>query len=248
MTPAQEVAALEVEDLAVAYGGDPAVCVARLVLPRGALAGVVGANGAGKSTLVNGLLGWSRGPARTSGMVRLEGQDLSFVPTHERVRRGLVLVPEGIAVFGTMSVEENLRATRPHGAEAAARAFSIARVFALFPQLAERRHNRAASLSGGERQMLAIGRALRLGPLVLLLDEPSIGLAPRLVLTLLLTIRKLVDDGLSVLLVEQNVRAAMEVVDHLYLLERGRVIADGPVADMRDDPRIVEAYLGSARA
>jgi len=248
MTTALEVAALEVEDLVVAYGGDPAVSVARLVLPRGTLAGVVGANGAGKSTLVNGLLGWSRGPARTSGTVRLEGQDLSFVPTHERVRRGLVLVPEGIAVFSTMSVEENLRATRPHGAEAEARAFSVALVFELFPQLAERRHNRAASLSGGERQMLAIGRALRLGPLVLLLDEPSIGLAPRLVLTLLLTIRKLVDEGLSVLLVEQNVRAAMEVVDHLYLLERGRVVADGPVAEMRDDPRIVAAYLGSARA
>lgn len=242
------IAALEVEDLKIAYGGDPAVSVARLALPRGTLAGVVGANGAGKSTLVNGLLGWSRGPARTSGTVRLDGQDLRGVPTHERVCRGLVLVPEGIAVFGTMSVEENLRATRPHGAEAEARAFSVARVFELFPQLAERRHNRAASLSGGERQMLAIGRALRLGPLVLLLDEPSIGLAPRLVLTLLLTIRKLVDDGLSVLLVEQNVRAAMEVVDHLYLLERGRMIADGPVAAMRDDPRIVEAYLGSARA
>jgi branched-chain amino acid transport system ATP-binding protein len=242
------IAALEVENLAVAYGGDPAVSVPRLSLPRGTLAGVVGANGAGKSTLVNGLLGWSRGPARTSGTVRLQGQDLAGVPTHERVCRGLVLVPEGIAVFGTMSVEENLRATRPHGAEAEARAFSIARVFELFPRLAERRHNRAASLSGGERQMLAIGRALRLGPLVLLLDEPSIGLAPRLVLTLLLTIRKLVDDGLSVLLVEQNVRAAMEVVDHLYLLERGRLIADGPVAEMRDDPRIAAAYLGSTRA
>ena len=241
-------AALEVENLSVTYGGDPAVSVPHLALPKGMLAGVVGANGAGKSTLVNGMVGWSRGPARTSGTVRLEGQDLSGVPTHERVRRGLLLVPEGIAVFGTMSVEENLRATRPHGAEAEARAFSVANVFDLFPRLAERRTNRAASLSGGERQMLAIGRSLRLGPKVLLLDEPSIGLAPRLVLTLLLTIRKLVDDGLSVLLVEQNVRAAMEVVDHLYLLERGRVIADGPVAAMRDDPRIVEAYLGSARA
>ena len=242
MTPA-----LEVQDLTVSYGGDPAVSVPHLALPRGILAGVVGANGAGKSTLVNGLLGWSRGPARTAGTVRLEGQDLDGVSTYERVRRGLVLVPEGLAVFGTMEVEENLRSTRPHGSEAAARAFSVDQVFDLFPRLKERRGNRAAQLSGGERQMLAIGRSLRLGPKVLLLDEPSIGLAPRLVLTLLLTIRKLVDDGLSVLLVEQNVRAAVEVVDHLYLLERGRVIADGPVAAMRDDPRIVEAYLGSVR-
>lgn len=241
MTPA-----LEVENLRVSYGGEPAVSVDRLALPRGTLAGVVGANGAGKSTLVNGLLSWSRGSARGAGMVRLDGQDLSGVPTHERIRRGLVLVPEGLAVFGTMEVEENLRATLPHGHEAAARAFSVAKVFELFPRLAERRGNRAGSLSGGERQMLAIGRALRLGPKVLLLDEPSIGLAPRLVLTLLLTIRQLVNEGLSVLLVEQNVRAAMEVVDHLWLLERGRVIADGPVATMRDDPRIVAAYLGSA--
>jgi branched-chain amino acid transport system ATP-binding protein len=146
-----------------------------------------------------------------------------------------------------MSVEENLRATRPHGAAAEQRAFTVDQVFDLFPRLAERRRNRASALSGGERQMLAIGRALRLGPLVMLLDEPSIGLAPRLVLTLLLAIRKLADAGLTVLLVEQNVRAAVEVVDHLYLLERGRVIADGPVGVMRDDPRIVEAYLGSVR-
>ena len=240
-------AALEVQSLSVTYGGDPAVSVDHLVLPRGVLAGVIGANGAGKSTFVNGLLGWSRGPARVSGTVRLDGADLSGIPVHERVRRGLLLVPEGLAVFGTMSVEENLKSTRPHGVEAQARAFTVDRVFDLFPRLAERRRNLAASLSGGERQMLAIGRSLRLGPRVMLLDEPSIGLAPRLVLTLLLTIRQLVDEGLTVLLVEQNVRAAMEVVDHLYLLERGRVIADGPVAAMRDDPRIVEAYLGSVR-
>ena len=240
--------ALEIQSLSVSYGGDPAVSVDRLALPQGTLAGVVGANGAGKSTLVNGLLGWSRGPARATGTIRLHGDDLAGLSTFQRVQRGLVLVPEGLAVFGTMGVEENLRSTRPHGADAAGRAFSVDQVFDLFPRLAERRHNRAASLSGGERQMLAIGRALRLGPRVLLLDEPSIGLAPRLVLTLLLTIRKLADAGLSVLLVEQNVRAAMEVVDHLYLLERGRFIADGPIAAMRDDPRIVEAYLGSVKA
>lgn len=248
MTTPSPAPALAVANLAIAYGGgDPAVSVPALSLPPGSLAGIVGANGAGKSTLVNGLLGWSRGPAQVSGSVRLDGAELAGVAVHERVRRGLLLVPEGLGVFGTMSVEENLRATRPHGAEAAARAFAVERVFDLFPRLAERRRNRAASLSGGERGMLAIGRALRLGPRVLLLDEPSIGLAPRLVLTILLAIRKLVDEGLTVLLVEQNVRAAMEVVDHLYLLERGRMIADGPVGAMRDDPRIVEAYLGSAR-
>ncbi|MBN8927091.1 MAG: ABC transporter ATP-binding protein [Rhodospirillales bacterium] len=240
--------ALAVSGLSVAYGAaEPAVSVPELGLPPGTLAGVVGANGAGKTTLVNGIVGWSRGPARVTGSVRLDGVDLGPLPVHERVRRGLLLVPEGLAVFGTMSVEENLRATRPHGADAAARAFPVDRVFTLFPRLAERRRNRAAQLSGGERQMLAIGRALRLGPRVLLLDEPSIGLAPRLVSTLLEAIRRLVDEGLTVLLVEQNVRAAMEVVDHLYLLERGRVIADGPIAAMRDDPRIVEAYLGSVR-
>jgi len=241
--------ALTVTNLSVAYGAaEPAVSVPSLTLPQGRLAGVVGANGAGKSTLVNGLVGWSRGPANVSGSVRLDGVELAAIPPHERVRRGLLLVPEGLAVFGTMSVEENLRATRPHGADAERRAFSVDKVFDLLPRLAERRRNRAASLSGGERQMLAIGRSLRLGPRVLLLDEPSIGLAPRLVLTLLLTIRQLVDEGLTVLLVEQNVRAAMEVVDHLYLLERGRIIADGPIAAMKDDPRIIEAYLGSARA
>ena len=241
-------AMLEVERFAVAYaGGGPAVGVERLALPAGALVGVVGANGAGKSTLVNGLLGWSRGPARIAGTVRLDGEDVSALPTHERVRRGLLLVPEGHGVFHGMHVEENLRCMVAYGEAARARAFSVEQVFELFPRLAERRGTMGASLSGGERQMLAIGRALRMGPKVMLLDEPSIGLAPRLVLTLLLTIRRLVDQGLTVLLVEQNVRAAMDVVDHLYLLERGRVIADGPVAAMRDDKRIVEAYLGSVR-
>jgi branched-chain amino acid transport system ATP-binding protein len=240
--------ALAVSELSIAYGAAaPAVFVRNLSLLRGSLTGVVGSNGAGKTTLVNGLLGWSRGPARVAGSVWLGNADVSGLDVHERVRRGLMLVPEGLAVFSTMSVEENLRATRPYGAEAAQRAFAVNQVFDLFPRLAERRHNLASALSGGERQMLAIGRALRLGPLVMLLDEPSIGLAPRLVLTLLLAIRKLADSGLTVLLVEQNVRAAFEVVDHLYLLERGRVVAEGPVATMRDDPRIVEAYLGSVR-
>jgi len=234
--------ALEVEGLSAAYGGTPAVAVERLALAPGALAGVVGANGAGKSTLVNAIAGWSRGEPRVQGAIRLFGAEVGGLPPHERVRRGLVLVPEGHGVFLGLSVEENLRAV---AAPPGRIGFAVADVFALFPRLKERRTNAAGSMSGGERQMLALGRALRLGPRVLLMDEPSIGLAPMLVLALLRAVRRLVDGGLTVLLVEQNVRAAVEVVDALHLLERGRMIASGPVAAMRDDPRIVDAYLGA---
>jgi len=238
-------AVLAVEDLLVAHGGLPAVAVPSLSLAPGTLSGVVGANGAGKSTLVNAVAGWSRGSPAVSGRVLLEGEDVSALPAHERARRGITLVPEGHGVFLRLSVEDNLRAVRATDAPGR-RSFTVAEVFGLFPRLQERRANPAGSLSGGERQMLALGRALRMGPRVLLLDEPSIGLAPRLVLALLQTVRHLVDDGLTVLLVEQNVRAAVEVVDTLLLLERGRVVASGPVGTMRDDPRIIDAYLGTS--
>ena len=240
-------ALLRVEALSVTHGGLPAVTVPSLGLDPATLSGVVGANGAGKSTLVNAIAGWSRGSPAVQGRVWLAGEDVSALPAHERARRGITLVPEGHGVFSRLSVEENLWAVRETSASGR-RCFTVPEVFALFPRLQERRVNPAGSLSGGERQMLALGRALRMGPRVLLLDEPSIGLAPRLVLALLQTVRRLVDDGLTVLLVEQNVRAAVEVVDRLMLLERGRVVAEGPVAAMRDDPRIVDAYLGTAHA
>jgi branched-chain amino acid transport system ATP-binding protein len=237
---------LEAESLRVAYGGNQALDLPRLALGAGELVGVVGANGAGKSTLVNALLGWSRGRPRVSGRVRLDGEDISALPTHERVRRGLLLVPEGGAVFARLTVAENLAASADR---ATGRAYTEDEVFALFPRLRERLHHTGGQLSGGERQMLAIARALRLGPRALVLDEPSIGLAPRLVVSVLETVRRLVDErGLSVLLVEQNVRAAIEVVDRLVLIERGRVLAEGPVAAMRDDPRIIQAYLGEGAA
>ena len=236
---------LAVEDLLVTHGGLPAVQVPALTLAPATLSGVVGANGAGKSTLVNAIAGWSRGSPAVRGRVLLGGKDVSGLPAHERARRGITLVPEGHGAFLRLSVEDNLRAVRePDGT--GRRSFTVADVFALFPRLEERRVNPAGSLSGGERQMLALGRALRMGPRVLLLDEPSIGLAPRLVLALLQTVRRLVDDGLTVLLVEQNVRAAAEVVDTLLLLERGRVVANGPVEIMRNDPRIVDAYMGTS--
>lgn len=236
---------LEANGLRVAYGGNPALDLPHLALRPGELVGVVGANGAGKSTLVNALLGWSRGAPRVAGQVRLAGEEIGSLPTHDRVRRGLLLVPEGGAVFSRLTVEENLAAAEaPAGASR--RGYSLEEVFDLFPRLRERLHHAGSALSGGERQMLAIARALRLGPRALLLDEPSIGLAPRLVLSVLQTVRRLVDSGLPVLLVEQNVRAAIEVVDRLVLLERGRILAEGPVAAMRDDPRIIEAYLGES--
>lgn len=145
-----------------------------------------------------------------------------------------------------LTVEENLRSVAGPQSRAGRKAYAVDDVYALFPRLRERRSNLAGSLSGGERQMLAVGRALRMAPRLLLLDEPSIGLAPRLVATLLCTIRMLVESGLTVLLVEQNVNAAMEVTDVLHLLERGRVVASGSVAEMRNDPRIIEAYLGAS--
>jgi len=233
---------LELHDLSVAYAGSAALAVPGLALEAGTLSGVVGANGAGKSTLVNAIAGWSRAAPAVAGRILFDGEDIAALPAHERVRRGLLLVPEGRGVFLSLSVEENLRAVMPPRG----RGFTMDEVFALFPRLAERRRNPAGAMSGGERQMLALGRALRLGPRVLLLDEPSIGLAPRLVITLLQAVRRLVDDGLTVLLVEQNVRAASAVVDTLYLLERGRVVARGPVAAMQNDPRIIEAYLGAS--
>jgi branched-chain amino acid transport system ATP-binding protein len=238
-------ARLEVSNLRVTYGASHAVTVDRLVVEPGILAAVIGANGAGKSTLVNAIANWSRAEPRVSGTIRMDGDDISHMPPHLLVRRGLQLVPEGRGVFMSLTVEENLRTGAARHRDTGRKAYSVEDVYALFPGLYERRTSAGGSLSGGERQMLAVSRALRMAPKLLVLDEPSIGLAPRMVSLLLRTIRQLVDGGLTVLLVEQNVHAAMEVTDMLYLLERGRVIASGGVAAMKDDPRIVEAYLGT---
>ena len=241
------MALLEIENLSVDYGGNHALKVDKLSLEAGTLTGVVGANGAGKSTLVNSLLNWSRGKPRIAGRVTLDGIDISRLPTAERARLGLLLVPEGRGVFYEMTVEENLRSVLPPPPGVNRRVFSMDDILALFPRLGERLHHLGSALSGGERQMLALSRALMAGPRILLLDEPSIGLAPQLVMALLKSVRQLVDGGLTVLLVEQNVRAALEVVDHLYLFERGRVIGEGTPDEMRNDPRLVEAYLGGMR-
>lgn len=239
---------LRVDGLTVAYGGNTALSLDALEVHAGEVLGVVGANGAGKSTLVNAIAGWSRGKPRVSGRVVLEGRDLSASPAHERAREGLLLVPEGKLVFAEMTVDENLSVPGGMRVGPGRRYYDREAVFELFPRLRERRGHRGGQLSGGERQMLGIGRALMLGPRMLMLDEPSIGLAPRLVSAVLETMRTLARDGLTVLLVEQNVRAAIEVVDRLVLLERGRIVLQGPAAQMRDDPRIAAAYLGTSEA
>lgn len=236
---------LQCENLTVRYDGNVALSGVNVSVPSAKMVGLVGANGAGKSTLVNALAGWSRGRAIVTGSVYLEGESIERLAAHERVQRGLTLVPEGKNIFAELTVDENLGLVRQPSETTGRHIFRIPDVFDFFPRLAERRHHKGAALSGGERQMLAVGRALLAGPRVLMLDEPSAGLAPRLISDLLSRIRLLVDRGLPVLLVEQNVKAALKVVDHLYLLERGRIVADGPASVMVADKRIVEAYLGT---
>jgi len=239
---------LQCEDLTVRYAGNVALSSVSLSVPAGKMVGLVGANGAGKSTLVNAFAGWSRGRAIVTGRVNLEGQSIDGLAAHQRVSRGLTLVPEGKNIFVELTVDENLGLVRPPADTTGRHVFRLPEVFDFFPRLAERRHHKGAALSGGERQMLAVARALLAGPRVLMLDEPSAGLAPRLISELLSRIRLLVDRGLPVLLVEQNVKAALKVVDHLYLLERGRIVGEGPADVMAVDHRIVEAYLGTIAA
>lgn len=242
------VPVLRVRQLQASYAGNRALDLQALDLARGEVVGVVGANGAGKSTLVNALLGWSRGAPRLSGEVQLAGRRIDGWATHQRVRAGLLLVPEGKLVFAQMNVAENLSRSFEPPTEAARHVYSAEEVYELFPRLKERRDHLGSQLSGGERQMLGIGRALMMGPKALLLDEPSIGLAPKLVDQVLQALRTLAHAGLAILLVEQNVRAAMEVVDRLVLIERGRVVLEGPAQAVGNDPRIAEAYLGATAA
>lgn len=238
-------AALEVTNLRVRYGQRDVVNIPRLSVGEGELVGIVGANGAGKSTLVNAIAGWSRAAPRVEGKVELRGEDLTALPAHLRARTGLQLVPDGKLVFDTLTVSENLDITIGRAMLAGRRVWSVDEVLDLFPRLGQRRTHLGSQLSGGERQMLGIARALRFGPSCLLLDEPSIGLAPRLVASVLQTVKALTRTGLAVVLVEQNVHAALEVVDQLVLLGRGSVITQGPAGDIRHDPRIADAYLGT---
>jgi|SRR5688572_4436405 len=232
---------LEARNLAIAYGDAPAVWDATLDVDAGEIVAVIGPNGAGKSTLVNTIAGLQR--AR-SGELRLAGVDLGRVPAHLVCRHGIALVPEGRRLFTRMSVEENLDIGCYRSEARRTRTATLERVYRLFPILRERREQAAGSLSGGQQQMVAIGRALMARPRLLLLDEPSLGLAPAVVDAMFAVIRAIHAEGVAILLVEQNVARALDLADRAYVLEEGRVVAGGPAAALRAEPRIQQAYLG----
>lgn len=232
---------LAVRDLVVSYGRIEAVRGVSLEVPVAGIATVIGANGAGKSTLLNAIMGLL--PAQ--GSIAFDGRDLRDVPVEDRVADGLCLVPERRELFGAMTVEDNLRL----GAFRAGRDRSgsdLEAVYARFPRLKERRRQLAATLSGGERQMLAIGRALMSRPRLLMLDEPSLGLAPLIVKEIFEIVRELRAGGISILLIEQNARAALQIADAAYVLELGEVTMHGPAAQVASDPRVEAVYLGAA--
>jgi branched-chain amino acid transport system ATP-binding protein len=231
---------LDVANIASRYGRIPALVGVDLRVGERELVALVGANGAGKTTLLRVLSGVQ--PA-TGGSVRFRDADITRASPRSRVRMGIVQVPEGRQMFGPLCVEDNLRLgafTRPAGEVAA----SLARVFDLFPILRTKRREAAGTLSGGQQQMLAIGRALMAKPRLLLLDEPSMGLAPRLVADIFAVIRTLKEAATTILLVDQNARAALAIADRAYVLETGRVAIEGAGRDLLGDPRVREAYLG----
>jgi branched-chain amino acid transport system ATP-binding protein len=232
---------LEVNGLHVSYGGINAVKGIDLTVGAGELVTLIGANGAGKTSTLRALSGLHR-PA--AGRIHYNGEDVTALPAFELVRRGLALVPEGRGVFGRLTVEENLAMgayTRRDRVEVKS---DRERVFALFPRLAERHRQAAGTLSGGEQQMLAIGRALMSRPKLLLLDEPSMGLAPLMVQRIFETIRQVAAEGVTLLLVEQNAKLALEVCDRGYVIESGMISLADTTERLRTDPAVRQAYLG----
>jgi branched-chain amino acid transport system ATP-binding protein len=228
---------LEVEGLASRYGRIPALADIALRVETGELVAIVGANGAGKTTLLRALSGVQ--PA-TAATLRFDGVDIRHERPRQRVRRGIVQVPEGRQVFGPLSVEDNLLL----GTFARGTRDTIAVVWAMFPVLSEKRNDAAGNLSGGQQQMLAIGRALMTDPRLLLLDEPSMGLAPLLVAEIFGHIAALKSRGTTILLVDQNARAALAIADRGYVMETGRIVGQGRAAELLRDPQVQQAYLG----
>jgi branched-chain amino acid transport system ATP-binding protein len=235
---------LEVRDLHVAYGHVEAVRGVSLSVGEGAFVTLVGPNGAGKTSLLSALAGLVR-PA--AGTVLLGGREVTGLPAHAAVAAGISLVPEGRAVLGRMTVEENLRLSGELRRARREVAAAIEEQYRRFPILGERRAQPAGALSGGQQQMLALARALVARPRVLLLDEPSMGLSPLLVQQVFEIVRAIHRDGATVLLVEQNASLALSISEHAYVLERGRVVFEGPSRELARDPRVRAAYLGGGR-
>ena len=234
---------LKLDSVRIAYGAIEAVKGVDLEVRAGEVVTIIGANGAGKSTLLKGIAGLER---IADGRVLIDGRDCTDVPAHRRLGLGLALSPEGRGVFPDQTVRDNLLlgAYARRGGEAE-RDAALRREFARFPRLQERQHQMAGTLSGGEQQMLAIARALMSEPRLLLLDEPSLGLAPLIIADIFRTIRALRDAGLTILLVEQMANQALAVADRAYVLETGRVTAQGSGRELLNDPTVRAAYLGA---
>lgn len=231
---------LSVSSLTAGYHKKDVLHGLKLSVPQGQIVSLIGPNGAGKSTFLLSLMGL----LRSSGSIEFEGEEISGLPTEERVRMGMNLVSEKRDLFSALSVEDNL-VLGSYARNRADRSRSLEEVFSLFPRLKERRRQEALTLSGGERQMLAMGRALMAKPKLLLLDEPSLGLAPLIVRDIFTIIQRLQQDGISILLVEQNARAALEIARWGYVLELGSFVLEGSAAELAQDSRVLASYLGS---
>ena len=233
---------LRIEGLSVFYGVIQALHEVSLRVEAGEIVTLIGSNGAGKTTTLLALSGLLR---PTSGTVSFDGKNLLALPPHERVAAGLVQVPEGRRVFSTMSVAENLSLGAWARKDKDKIAGDLDEVYALFPRLAERKSQAAGTMSGGEQQMLAVGRAMMSRPRLLLLDEPSLGLAPLLVKEIFNVVQRIRERGVTVLLVEQNAHLSLQVADRAYVLETGRVVMEGEARALARDPRVKAAYLGT---
>ena len=238
------MSALTVSGLSAGYGAAPILHDVSIEVRAGEIVSVIGANGAGKTTLLKTVAGVLR---PSSGRIALDGVDIGGRPSYRVSRQGVVLVPEGRGIFGDQSVRDNLllgALARRHARDAPAIAADMERALDHFPALRERLDQAAGSLSGGQQQMLAVARGLMARPRFLLLDEPSLGLAPILVRDIFAAIRRLATEGITVLLVEQMAAQALQLADRAYVLERGRIMLEGPAAEVARDPSVVQAYLG----
>lgn len=237
---------LRVQGLSARYGKVNALAETTLVVPAGSIVTVIGANGAGKSTMLNAIMGSLPVNGFAAGQVQYLGQDVSSWAVEQRVSLGMSLVPEKRELFSSMSVQDNLMlgGFRRYRAGEKNWMDTLEEVYGLFPRLKERFAQQAGTLSGGERQMLAVGRALMAKPQLLMLDEPSLGLAPRIVREIFHIIARLRQAGVSILLVEQNARAALQVADYGYVLETGSVVLEGQAKELAGNPRVIESYLG----